>query len=50
MAATGPRSGDQVLLRYPGLADGTEPGMTVVARTNRYVLARVAERRPQGAG
>ncbi|HWV85833.1 MAG TPA: hypothetical protein VNZ62_10350 [Capillimicrobium sp.] len=50
MAATGARSGDQVLARYPGLADGTEPGMTVVARTDRYVLARVAERRPQGAG
>jgi hypothetical protein len=30
MAATGPRSGDQVLARYPGLVDGTEPGITVV--------------------
>jgi len=50
MAATSERAGDRVLARYPGLADGSEPGMAVVARTDRYVLARVAERRPQGAG
>mgnify|MGYP001309437061 CR=1 FL=1 len=50
LAATSAGSADRVLARYPGLADGTEAGMTVVARTDRYVLARVAERRPQGTG
>jgi hypothetical protein len=46
LAAHNPRSGDLITRRYPRLNAGEVPGMTVVYRTDRYVLARVANRNP----
>jgi len=46
LAAYNPRSGDLITRHYPGLNAGTVPGTTVVYRTQRYVLVRVATRNP----
>jgi hypothetical protein len=43
-----PRSGDLITDRYPNADAGTEEGLTVAFRTERYLLLRVA--RPNAAG
>lgn len=47
LTAYNPRSGDLITQRYPGLNAGRTPGVTPVFRTDRYVLARVAQTDPQ---
>ncbi|HEU4655952.1 MAG TPA: glycosyltransferase family 87 protein [Capillimicrobium sp.] len=49
LVAYNPRSGDLIQARYPGLNAGRTPGITPVFRTERYVLARVADRDPGAA-
>ena len=46
LAAYNPRSGDLITRHYPGLNAGSVPGMTVVFRTERYILVRVATTNP----
>jgi len=46
LVAYNPRSGDLIQRHYPNLNAGTVPGMTVVYRTDRYILVRVADRKP----
>lgn len=46
LVAYNPRSGDLIQRHYPNLNAGTVPGMTVVYRTDRYILVRVAQRDP----
>lgn len=47
LVAYNPRSGDLIQRHYPGLNAGKVPGMTVIERTSRYILVRVAARNPQ---
>jgi hypothetical protein len=46
LVAYNPRSGDLIQRHYPQINAGTVPGMTPVYRTDRYVLVRVADRKP----
>jgi hypothetical protein len=46
LVAYNPRSGDLIQRHYPQINSGGTPGMTPVFRTDRYVLVRVAERKP----
>ena len=46
LVAYNPRSGDLIQRHYPQINAGTVPGITPVYRTDRYVLARVADRKP----
>ena len=46
LSAYNPRSGDLITRHYPGLNAGAVPGMTVVYRTERYILVRVATTNP----
>jgi hypothetical protein len=46
LVAYNPRSGDLIQRHYPQINSGTTPGMTPIYRTDRYVLVRVADRKP----
>jgi len=46
LLAINPSSGDIIQQRYPRANDGLVEGLTVVARTDRYVLVRVARTSP----
>lgn len=46
MLITTSRAGDQIAKKWPTAAEGGEPGMTPIFRTDRYVLVRVASVRP----
>ncbi len=46
LVAYNPRSGDLIQRHYPQINAGGVPGMTPVYRTDRYVLVRVADRKP----
>jgi len=49
LVAYNPRSGDLIQRHYPQINAGTVPGMTPIYRTDRYVLVRVADRKPGAA-
>lgn len=49
LTTAGENQFDLIRDEYPALASGTVPGFTVVSRTDRYILSRVAPREPAAA-